>query len=108
MGSSFTDSLAGGEFGAAPLAPLGRGESPSPSRFYQCGREKRGRAGSWVSGSAYQEKIERADYGRTGMHGVPLFDAKGLRPLGSGLTKSPLHPGPPIANALDMLMANNT
>jgi len=42
------------------------------------------------------------------MHGVPLFDAKGLRPLGSGLTKSPLHPGPPIANALDMLMANNT
>jgi len=31
------------------------------------------------------EQIERADYGRAGMHGVPLYDAKGLRPLGPWL-----------------------
>jgi len=48
------------------------------------GREKRGRAGSSVSGSAYQEKIERAAHGRAGMHGGKALgnDAKGLRPLG--------------------------
>jgi len=45
-------------------------------------REERGRAGSSVSGGTYQEKIERPDYGRTGMHGGSLYDAKGLRPLG--------------------------
>ena len=48
------------------------------------GREKRGRAGSSVSGGAYPEQIERADYRRTGILGSKEIgnDAKGLRPLG--------------------------
>ena len=46
------------------------------------GREERGRAGSWVSGGGNQGEIERAGYGRAGMHGGSLYDAKGLRPLG--------------------------
>ena len=54
-----------------------------------CGREERGRAGSWVSGGGDGGKIECADYGRTGMHGGSLYDAKGLRPLGPWLRLDP-------------------
>jgi len=52
--------------GLASLARLGRGISPSMSLFYHADARSAG------------EQIERAGYGRAGMHGGSLYDVKGF------------------------------
>jgi len=61
-----------------------RGNDAESESVIPCGREKRGRAGSSISGGVDQEQIERPHYGRAGIQGGSLYDAKGLRPLGPG------------------------
>jgi len=78
-----------GEIGGCAPCPAREGNVAESELLIPCGREERGSAGSGVSGGGGQRQIERAVYGRAGMHGSKEQGTtqRGCAPLDPALSR---------------------